>query len=187
MPGATVTPAVFTQAAEAVTYQDTNIDTPSVLTRTVEFTVDDGAGINSTDSAIRMISVSTLNIPPTINPISPPSITILENSPLVTIPISGIEAGGGQVQNLTVTVASGTGVNDTPGLIPKPTLTYTTPNTFGNISFQPVPFETGTSTITVTVKDSLGVVSQPITLFVTVVPVDQSPTLNTINPPATVL
>ena len=38
------TPLIFPQAAEAVTYQDTNPNTPSTLTRTVEFTVDDGAG-----------------------------------------------------------------------------------------------------------------------------------------------
>ena len=165
-------------------YQDTNIDTPSTLTRTVEFTVDDGAGTNSTDSAVKMITVSQVNIPPTINPISPPSITILENSPAVTIPLSGINAGGGQFQNLTVTVTSGTGVNDTPGLIPNPTLTYTSPNTYGSITFQPVAFETGTSTITVTVTDSGGDVSAPVTLFVTVVPVDQAPTLTAIPNPA---
>ena len=151
---------IFQEAAEAVLYQDTNIDTPSTLTRTIEFTVDDGAGTNSTDSAVKMITVSQVNIPPTLNPISPPSITILENSPAVTIPLSGITAGGGQLQNLKVTVASGTGVNDTPGLIPTPTLTYTSPNTYGSITFQPTPFETGMSTITVTVTDSRGDVSR---------------------------
>ena len=178
------TPAIFQEAAEAVLYQDTNIDTPSTLTRTVEFTVDDGAAANSTDSAIKTITVSTVNIPPTLNPISPPSITILENSPAVTIPLSGITAGGGQLQNLKVTVASATGVNDTPGLIPTPTLTYSSPNTYGSFTFQPMPFMTGTSTITVTVTDSVGDVSQPVTLFVTVVPVDQAPTLAAIANPA---
>ena len=131
-----------------------------------------------------MITVSQVNILPTLNPISPPSITILENSPPVTIPLSGITAGGGQIQNLKITVTSGTGVNDTPGLIPTPTLTYTSPNTTGNFTFQPVAFMTGTSTITVTVTDSLGDVSQPITLFVTVAPVDQAPTLGPIANPA---
>ena len=58
------TPAIFQEAAEAVLYQDTNIDTPSTLTRTVEFTVDDGAGTNSTDSAIKMITVSHGQHPP---------------------------------------------------------------------------------------------------------------------------
>ena len=135
------TPMIFQEAAEAVLYQDTNIDTPSTLTRTIEFTVDDGAGTNSTDSAVKMITVSQVNIPPTLNPISPPSITLLENSPAVTIPLSGITAGGGQLQGLKVTVTSGTGVNDTPGLIPTPSLTYTSPNTYGNFTFQPVAFD----------------------------------------------
>ena len=96
----------------------------------MEFTVDDGAGTNSTDSAVKLINVLPINIPPTINPISPPSITILENSPPVTIPLSGINAGGGQLQNLTLSVKSGHGVNDTPTLIPNPTVSYTSPNTY---------------------------------------------------------
>ena len=184
VPGASVTPAIFQQAAAAVTYQDTNISSPLTLTRTVEFTVDDGAGTNNTASAVKLISVSTINFPPIIDPISPPSITILENSPVVTIPLSGINAGGGQLQNLTVSVKSFTGVNDTPGLIPNPTLFYTSPNTYGSFTFQPAPFATGTSTITVTVTDSLNQTSIPVTLFVTVAPVNQAPTLGAITNPA---
>ena len=184
-PGASVTPSIFSQALDAVTYQDINIDTPSTLLRTIEFTVNDGAASNNTVSSIRTINVSQLNVPPTITPISPPAITGIVDSPLVTIPLSGITAGANQLQNLKVTVTSGTGLNDTPGLIPTPTLIYTSPNTYGSFTFQPVANAFGTSTIVVTVTDSLGDVSPPIDLFVTVVPVNQAPTLTAIaNPPA---
>ena len=46
---------------------------------------------------------------------------------------------------LTVTATS----NNT-GLIPNPTVTYTSPNTIGSISFTPVVNQTGTATITIT-------------------------------------
>ena len=174
----TVTPAIFAEAAEAVTYQDINPNTPSTLTRTVEFTVDDGAASNNTDSAVKMITVSQVNLPPQINPISPPAITIFENFPVVTIPLSGISAGGGQIQTLKITATSNNTV-----LIPNPTVTYTSPNQNGNITFQPTPFMSGQATITVTVTDNLGDVTTD-TLVVTVAPIDQAPTLNAIANPA---
>ena len=174
-------------AVAAVTYVNNNSDSPSTLTRTVTFTVDDGfltngVEVNTTVSGIRKITVSQINVPPTINPISPPSLTILENSPAVSIPLSGIGAGANQIQNLTVSVTS-----DTPAVIPNPTLIYTSPNTYGSIVFQPVANTFGTAQITLTVTDSGGLVSPPVTLNITVLHVNQAPTLNPIlNPPAIV-
>ena len=50
------------------------------------------------------------------------------------LPVTGITAGIGQTENLSVTAAS----NNT-GLIPNPTVIYTSPNTVGSVVFTPCP------------------------------------------------
>ena len=49
-----------------------------------------------------------------------------------------------------------TASSDTPGLIPNPTITYTSPNATGTLKYTPVANQHGTATITVTVKDDGG-------------------------------
>ena len=59
--------------------------------------------------------------------------TINENAGLQTVNLSGISSGAAnQVQTLTVTAAS-----SNPGLIPNPTVNYTSPNATGTLSFAP--------------------------------------------------
>src|SRR5256712_7233275 len=62
---------------------------------------------------------------------------------------TGISAGGGESQTLTVTALS----NNT-GLIPNPTVSYTSPNATGSLSYTPVANANGSAIITVTVDDA---------------------------------
>ena len=104
-----------------------------------------------------------------------PTSTINENASLQTVNLSGITSGAtNESQTLTVTASS-----SNTGLIPTPTVSYTSPSTTGSITFTPVANAYGSATITVTVNDggtSNNVVSR--TFTVTVNPVNQPPTLN---------
>ena len=73
---------------------------------------------------------------------------LVEDTTEQTVSLSGITAGDGEVQALSVTAAS-----DNPGLIPDPTVTYTSPDTTGSIAFTPVADQSGTATLTITVTD----------------------------------
>ena len=94
--------------------------------------------------------------------------------------LTGITAGPMETQTLQVTAAS----SDT-GLIPNPTVTYTSPNATGTLTYKPVADKSGTAIVTVTVKDAGldgnlgtaddGMVSQSFT--VTVTPVNDAPTI----------
>ena len=116
---------------------------------------------------------------------SVPLVTIAASSDQQTVPLSGITAGIGQNETLSVTAAS----NNT-GLIPNPTVLYTSPNTVGSVVFTPVPYATGTATITVTVTNA-GIgngngASIAATFMVTVTPVNQPPTLAFIPNPGNI-
>jgi len=115
------------------------------------------------------------NYPPTVNPIA--DLTINENAGQQTITISGITSGSSdEIQNLTVIAVSGN-----PRLIPSPSVTYVSPNTSGTLRFTPAAFSNGTATITVFVSDGqaqYGTFSR--SFIVTVLPVNQPPTLNPI-------
>jgi len=121
-------------------------------------------------------SPSPVNAPPTLNSLS--AITINENAGLQTVNLGGITSGASnQVQTLTVTAAS-----SNPGLIPNPTVSYTSPNTTGTLTFTPASNGNGTTTITVTVNNngaSNNIVTQ--SFIVTVNAVNQPPTLNPLN------
>jgi hypothetical protein len=115
------------------------------------------------------------NQPPTLNSLV--NRTINEGAGLQTVNLSGITSGAAtEIQTLTVTATS-----SNPGLIPHPTVSYTSPNTTGSISFAPVAYGFGSATISVTVND--GAASNNIvtrTFTVTVNPVNDAPTLNSL-------
>ncbi len=90
-----------------------------------------------------------VNNAPTIA--TPSNVTINENAGQQTVNLTGITAGGGETQTLTVTDSS----NNT-ALIPNPTVTYTSPNSTGTLKFTPAANTFGTATITVTVMDNGG-------------------------------
>ena len=122
------------------------------------------------------VSADGSNAPPTLDPFL--SFTINENAGTQTVNLSGISSGASnEVQTLTVTATSAN-----PALIPNPTISYTSPNATGTLTFTPTANAFGSATITVTVNDggaSNNVVSRAFT--VTVNPVNQPPTLDAIG------
>ena len=163
---------------------------------TITVTVTDNGGtanggVNAISQSF-VVTVTPVNQIPTLNPIANPA-PILENTTanpatLQTVNLSGITDGIGDVgQLLTVTA-----VSSNTGLIPNPTVTYTSPNTNGYLSYTPAAFASGTANITVTVMDNGGTanggVNQVSRIFtVTVTPINQAPTLNAIPNPAAIL
>ena len=123
--------------------------------------------------------VNQANTPPTLDPISDQS--VLEDSGETTINLTGITAGAGDTgQVLTVSASS-----SDPSIVPNPTISYTSPDATGTLIFTTLPDVSGMVTITVTVTDDgdtsggINVVSQ--TFTVTVNPVNDAPTLDTIT------
>jgi ELWxxDGT repeat protein len=103
---------------------------------------------------------------------------ILEDARTLSIYLTGISAGPGESQTLTITATS-----DNPALIPNPTIDYTSPNSTGTLSFQPLPDQFGTATITVTIKDDGGTANGGIDIFtrtftVNVTPVNDPPSFD---------
>jgi CSLREA domain-containing protein len=122
-----------------------------------------------------------VNAPPTLDLIADPS-AVNEDSPELTVSLSGISAGVGDTQPLRVTASS-----DNPELIATVSVDYNSPATTGSLRFAPSPNQSGRAVITVMVTDggldnSLateednGMVSRSFTL--TVRPLNDPPTLD---------
>ncbi len=123
-----------------------------------------------------------VNKEPTLNAIA--NAAILEDDEVQVVSLSGISAGGPgcltppnvcETQNLTVTATS-----SDPGLIPNPTVNYTSPNTTGSLSYAPAPDQHGSAVITVKVMDDGGTANGgddtiERTFIVTVTPVPDAP------------
>ncbi len=118
-------------------------------TSVITVTVNDGQVGNNTVTRSFTVTVNAVapNVAPTLNPIG--NFVVTQNSSQMTVPLSGISSGSSsEVQLLSVTAAS-----SNPALIPTPSITYTSPNSSGSLSFVPAPNVSGTATITVTVSD----------------------------------
>jgi Bacterial Ig domain len=143
---------------------------------TITVTVNDGGTSNNVVSRAFTVTVNPVNQPPTLDPLA--GFTLDGNAGLQAVNLTGISSGASnEAQTLTVTATS-----SNTGLIPTPTVIYTSPNVTGSIRFTPAPSASGSATITVTVNDggaSNNVVSRAFT--VTVNPVNQPPTLSTIT------
>ena len=128
-----------------VTYVNSNTVAPDIANRIARFVLSDGDG----DTSINYDTTITVtrNVPPTLDAIADP-VAIDEDASQQTTNLTGITAGGGESQPLQVTATS----NNT-GLIPDPTVTYTSPNTSGSLAYTPVANAFGTAIVTVTVTD----------------------------------
>ena len=145
----------------ATTYNAANLE--SAFSSEVSYLVPQDVGTSS-------------NHVPTLNAIS--NVSFNENAGLQTVSLSGISSGAtNENQTLTVTATS-----SNTGLIPNPTVNYTSPNTNGNLTFTPAVNGNGSAIITVKVNDggaSNNIVTR--TFTVTVNAVNQPPTLNAIG------
>ncbi len=123
---------------------------------------------------------ATPNLQPTLSPIS--DMTILEDSAIQGIALSGISDGGDSVaQTLTITA-----VSSNPAIVLNPSVVYTSPSATGTLLLVPVSDQFGTVTVTVTVQDSGGTTGGSIdtvvrTFIVTVLPVNDPPLMDVIT------
>ena len=150
---------------------------------TVTLQVNDGMDTVTTSF---VVAVNAVNDPPTLDAINNPA-PINEDAAEQTLNLTGISAGGGESQTLQVTATS-----SNTGLIPSPSVAYTSANGTGTLRYRPVTDQSGSATITVTVRDSGldgtlgndddGQVTR--TFNVVVNPVNDPPTLDAINNPA---
>lgn len=137
-------------------------------------------GVNRATNSFTVV-VTPVNDAPTLAAIPNPA-PILKNAGLQTIPLSGISAGGGETQMLSVTVTS-----DNPSLIPDPAVSYANPTATGSLSYKPVTNATGTANISVVVRDNGGTANGGVdavtkTFTVTVVGVCDPPTVLDLEP-----
>ncbi|MCY2987092.1 MAG: Ig-like domain-containing protein, partial [Planctomycetota bacterium] len=96
-------------------------------------------------SGMTLQAITAMHLAPTLDAIANPA-AVLEDAGLQTVNLSGIAAGGG-MQTLQVTALS-----SNTGLIPNPTVSFTSPNLTGSLSYTPVANQSGTAVITVTLK-----------------------------------
>ncbi|QDU15104.1 Calx-beta domain protein [Gimesia maris] len=144
---------------------------------TYSYNVIDGNGGEIAQTAT--ITITGVNDVPTLDAISDPT-AIDEDAGEQTINLTGITAGGGESQTLTVTA-----VSDNPALMADPVVTYTSGDTTGSLTYTPLANQNGTATITVTVTDGqLGEVTHTFTVVVN--PVNDVPTLDAISDPTAI-
>lgn len=101
------------------------------------------------DSAPATVSVTVtpVNDPPTLNSLA--ARTVNENAAAQNVTLSGIGAGAtNEPDVLTITA-----VSSNPGVVPHPTVSYTSPDTTGTLTFRPATNAYGSAVITVTVND----------------------------------
>ncbi|MFO0940711.1 MAG: Ig-like domain-containing protein [Pirellulales bacterium] len=160
-------------------------------TATVLVMVEDGGPDNLlatfTDNLVRVmtatINVLPINDAPKLNPIQ--NYVVDEDSAAQSTSLSGILAGGGEVQPLKVTA-----ISSNPILVSNPLATYNSPNQTGQLTWAPNTDQFGQSVITVIVEDggndsNLSTTSDNATtqqLFtITVNPVNDAPLLDVIS------
>ena len=160
-------------------------------TATITVTVEDGGldndlGTPEDNGVINrtvVVKAEAVNDEPTLDALS--EVNINEDDLEQTINLTGITAGGGETQVLSVTATS-----DNSILVPDPTVTYSSAASTGTLKFTPVADQFGTATITVTVEDGgldndlattedNGVMNR--TVFVAVAPVNDDPTLDELS------
>jgi hypothetical protein len=127
-------------------------------------------------------TAAAVNQQPTLSAITDPA-AILEDAGPQTINLSGISAGPQETQNLSITATS-----SNPALLPNPTVSYTSPNATGSLSYKPAPNASGSAVITVTVKDDGGTAAGGVdsvtrSFTVNVTAINDPPTLDPISDP----
>jgi len=137
----------------------------------ITVTVRDGdGGSNSTTFALSVLPVNDL---PTLDVIA--DVTIDEDSPLQSIVLTGISAGPpNEAQPVTVSV-----VSVSANILTNVVASYGSGNSTGRVEFLPVQNASGTALVTVRVSDGISTNSSSFT--VTVLPVNDLPTISQLN------
>lgn len=112
----------------------------------------DGDLITTFDNGVTFetfnVTIDAVNDPPTIDPIS--SRTVTEDGPSGTIGLVGISNGSSEeTDEIRVTATS-----SDPSIVAHPTITYTSGDSVGTLSYDLIPDGHGTATITVLVEDA---------------------------------
>ncbi|MCX6854604.1 MAG: cadherin domain-containing protein, partial [Verrucomicrobia bacterium] len=118
----------------------------------------------------------TSNKAPTLAAIANPA-ELAMNAPQQTVNLSGIGAGAGESQALTVIATS-----SNTALIPHPTVSYSSAATTGTLTFTPVVNAAGSAVITVTVNDSQAANNLTMQTFTITVTPPPPPTLTSVAP-----
>jgi hypothetical protein len=142
----------------------------------IRVTVDDG--VNTPLMRSFTVMINEVNAAPTLDTLA--SLALTNNAGQQTVPLTGITAGPNESQPLTITASS-----SNPGVIPVPTVNYTSPDGTGSLAFTPVANASGSSLITVTVSDGQptnGSISRSFT--VTVASSSAAPTIALTSPSA---
>ena len=132
-----------------------------------------GAPNQNTFSATFQVTVNEVNNAPTLNNIA--NVTLQEDAPLQTINLSGISAGAGESQPLSIEVTT-----DKPALFETLSLNYTSPQPGGTIQLKPAANSNGVATLSVKVTDNGSNTSPSVnfvlkTFTVTVQPINDVP------------
>ncbi|MCI0536873.1 MAG: Ig-like domain-containing protein, partial [Verrucomicrobiales bacterium] len=106
-------------------------------------------GIDASPPQTFTITVAPVNDAPTLAPVN--SVTINDDARARMINLTGISAGGGENQSLTLRATS-----NNPNLLPHPTVNYSSPAATGTLTFAPVNNAHGSALVTVIVTDDGG-------------------------------
>ncbi len=109
-------------------------------------TVSDG---NLSATATVSISVGEQNDAPTLS--KPANVSIQEDAGAQSVTLTGISSGPANENGQTLVVSA---TSSNTALVADPTVSYTSPNTSGTLSFSPKANASGTATITVSVRDN---------------------------------
>lgn len=145
---------------------------------TITVIINDGGSSNNIKQEIFLVTVNPVNDLPTINQVADQG-PLIENSGEQIVNLGGITAGGGEDQALLLSVSS-----SNTALIPVPDLTYLG-GTTAQLAYTPEANESGESTITVSVDDQNGEITQ-MSFKVIISPVNDPPTLDPITSPSAV-
>ncbi len=150
-------------AANGLTYRGTqDFNGSDTLTVTANDQGNTGIPGAQQDQDTVAITVLSVNDAPTLASITPNPTTLLEDAAAQTVNLSGITAGAANESSQTLTL---TAMSDNPLLIPNPTVTYTSPNATGSLSYTPVANANGSAIITVMVTDSGGMANGGVATF----------------------
>lgn len=124
-------------------------NTSGVVTITVT-AIDNGPSVaphQNNYSSTFQVNVTEVNYAPTLDNIA--SITIIEDSPVQSVHLSGITAGAGESQTISVEVTT-----DKPALFETLSVNYTSPQPSGTIQLKPSANSNGVATVSVRVMDN---------------------------------